>query len=220
MYGHDRTQHAYETLSALRADLATLTDLKGTGRIRRTTGWGPSPDQITAAGARHAAERADTFTQLRSGLAPIGSSPAPADLIVLDTLRDTETDLRDLLAAILDRTAPQIAPAHTTPRRIGQIITLLPKIGAVDDLLDHLLAETGRMHRRVRHALGDTEEIRQLAERCPHCRAKSLRALMDRGVIVCGNAACRCTDDACPCDHPDRPRRHQWAITDLMEPAA
>lgn len=219
-FGHDRTQTAYDHLAALRADLATLTDLRGAGPIRRTTGWGPSPDQITAAGARHTAERADAITQMRAGLAPIGASPAPADLTVLDTLRDVEADLAELLAACLDRVAPSITPARTSPRRIGQLITLLPKIGSVDDLLDHLTTETRRMHRRVKHALGDTEEVRQLAERCPHCGAKSLRALMDRGVVVCGNAACRCQDDQCGCHHPDRPRRHQWTTTELLEPAA
>ena len=90
----------------------------------------------------------------------------------------------------------------------------------MDDLLDHLTAETRRMHGRVRHALGDTEEVRQLSERCPHCNALSLRALMDRGIIVCGNAACRCADTTCGCHHPDRPRRHQWTTTELLEPAA
>lgn len=219
-FGHDRTQHAYELLSALRTDLATLTDLKGAGQIRRRTGWGPSPDQITATGQRHAAERADAFAQMRQGLKPIGASPAPADLTVLDTLRDVEHDLAELLGACLERVAPSITPAHTSPRRIGQLVTLLPKVGAVDDLLDHLLTETRRMHRRVKHALGDTEEVRQLTERCPHCNALSLRALMDRGVIVCGNASCQCDDDQCPCSDPDRPRRHTWTITNLMEPAA
>ena len=218
-FGHDRTTHAAETLTALRADLAHLADLQGAGRIRRRPGWGPSPDQITANGRRHAAERADAIGQLAQGLAPIGASPAPADLTVLDTLRDVQTDLGDLLDAVLDRIAPRTRRSATSARQIGQLITLLTKVGAEDDLLDHVTAETRRMHRRVRHALGDTEEVRQLAERCPHCNALSLRALMDRGVIVCGNASCRCPDHTCRCHHPERPRRHQWGITDLMEPA-
>jgi hypothetical protein len=219
-YGHDRTQHACETLSALRTDLATLTDLRGTGRVRRWAGWGPTPDQIAQAGQRHAAERWDALGQLRQGIKPIGASPAPADLVVLDTLRDVECDLADLLDAVLERVAPRTRPSATSPRRIAQIITLLTKVGADDDLLDHVLAEARRMHRRVKHALGDAEEVRQLAQRCPRCGAKSLRLLVERDVVVCGNAACRCPDPACRCGDPDRPRRHQWTTTELLEPAA
>lgn len=218
-YGHERTAAAAEALSTLRNDLAHLADLQGTGPVRRRAGWGPRPEQIAATGRQHIAERADVFFQLRQGLAPIGASPAPADLVVLDTLRDVSLDLADLLDAVCDRIAPRVRRSTTNPRRIGQLITLLTKVGADDDLLDHVLTETRRMHRAVKHAIGDTEEIRRLTQRCPHCRALSLRALMDRGTIVCTNASCRCGDLLCPC-HNDRPRRHTWAITDLMETAA
>ena len=219
-YGHERTARAAEALSALRADLEHLADLRGAGPVRRLTGWGPSTEQLVAAGQRYVSERAETFHQLRQGLAPIGASPAPADLVVLDTLRMVTTDLADLLDAVCDKVAPRVRRSTTTPRRVGQIINLLTKVGADDDLLDHVTAEARRMHRAVKHALGDTEEVRRLTERCPHCNALSLRALMDRGTVVCGNATCQCADTTCGCHHPDRPRRHQWGITELMEPAA
>lgn len=219
-YGHDRTHHAYEALSALRTDLTRLEDLQGEGPIRRATSWGPTPEQIAQAGRRHLAERADTLHQLSKGLAPIGASPAPADLVVLDTIRDVRIDLGDLQDACLERHAPDLAPAHTSARRIGRIITLLPKIGADEILLDHVLAETRRMRARVRYALGENEEIRQLADRCPHCNARSLRALIDRGLVVCSNTMCRCTDPTCSCHDETDHRRHQWAATDFMEHAA
>ncbi|MCY9786851.1 hypothetical protein KIK06_23490 [Nocardiopsis sp. EMB25] len=210
-YHHERTATTCATLTALRTDLAHLSDLRGAGRIRRWAGWGPSPEQIAQAGARHAAERAETFDQLRQGLAPIGASPAPADLIVLDTLRDVETDLADLLDAVCDRVAPTIRRSATNPRRIAQIITLLTKVGADDDLLGHVLSETRRLHRRVRYALGDTEDVRQLRNRCPICGARSLRELPDRGVVVCANPGCWCDDPACGCHDEHRPRRHEWS---------
>lgn len=218
-YGHERTARAAEALTALRGDLEHLADLRGAGPVRRLTGWGPSTEQLVAAGARHAAERAETFHQLRQGLAPIGASPAPADLVVLDTLRMVTTDLADLLDAVCDRVAPRVRRSTTNPRRIGQLINLLTKVGADDTLLDHVTTEARRMHRAVKHALGDTEEVRRLSERCPHCGSLSLRALMDRGTVVCGNATCQCADTTCGCHHPDRPRRHQWGLTELMEPA-
>lgn len=219
-YGHDRTTVAYEALSALRTDLARLEDLRGEGPIRRATGWGPTPEQIAQAGRRHMEERADTLHQLSKGLAPIGASPAPADLVVLDTIRDVRIDLGDLLDACIDRVAPTTNPAHTSARRIGQLVNLLTKIGAVPDLLDHLLSETQRMRARVRYALGENEEIRQLRVRCPLCGARSLRELTARGLIMCSNTMCRCADPTCPCSDPDRPRRHQWNATDFMEHAA
>ena len=218
-FGHDRTQRACETLTALRADLEHLTDLRGAGRVRRWGGWGPSLEQIAAAGARHTAERTDTLEQMANGIVPIGASPAPADLVVLDTLRMVETDLADLLDAVCDRIAPRTRRSTTNPRRIGQLVSLLTRVGAERDLLDHVLSEAHRMHRAVKHALGDTEEVRQLADRCPHCRARSLRALMDRGLVVCGNVFCRCSDDTCGCQHPDRPRRHTWSATEFLETA-
>jgi hypothetical protein len=158
--------------------------------------------------------------QLRQGIKPIGASPAPADLTVLDTLRDVEADLADLLDAVLERVAPRTRASATSPRRIAQLITLLTKVGADDELLGHVVGEARRMHRRVRHALGDSEEVRQLAQRCPFCGARSLRILVERDLVVCGNAGCRCDDAACRCGDPDRPRRHQWKTTDLMESAA
>lgn len=218
-YGHERTARAAETLTSLRGDLEHLADLRGTGPVRRLTGWGPSTEQLAAAGARHAVERSETFAQLRQGLAPIGASPAPADLVVLDTLRMVTTDLGDLLDAVCDRIAPRVRRSTTAPRRIGQLVNLLTKVGADDDLLGHVTTEARRMHARVRHALGDTEEVRRLSERCPHCNALSLRALMDRGLVVCGNATCRCGDDQCGCHNETRPRRHHWGLTELLEPA-
>jgi hypothetical protein len=207
----DRTDTAYELLTQLRTDLSRLQDLQGIEPMRRGRGWAPSPDRIAAAGKAHLIERAETINQLARGLKPIGASPALIDLVVPSTLKDVTDELGDLQDAVLERHAPDIAPAATAPRRIGRIINLLHKIGTDDVLLDHVLAETRRMLGRVRYALGESEEVRQLATRCPHCGARSLHELPARGVVVCGNAACRCSDPDCRCHDEDRPRRHEWS---------
>ena len=161
----------------------------------------------------HAQERHDALTQLARGLKPLGASPAPGDLTVMQTRRDIDTDIADLEEAVRERVAPQVRGAATTNRRIGNIIKLFPKVGAVDDLMTHVLAEAYRLRARARWALGDSGEVRRLTARCPYCGAKSLRELADRGVVTCSNTACWCDDPACPCDDETAPRRHQWHAT-------
>lgn len=209
-YAHERTNDLYEALSALRDEYANLTTMPWDASIRRAPGWGPSPEQLAAAGQRWKQERAETFAQLRHGLKPIGASPALIDLTIPSVLKDVADDLGDLQDAILERVAPDIRPARTVPLRIGRIINLLGRIGADEPLLEHVTAEVRRMRARIKYARGDTEEVRQLRNRCPICGARSLRELPDRGLVVCSNAACRCDDPTCPC-HDDRPRRHQWS---------
>jgi len=161
----------------------------------------------------HAQERHDALTQLARGLKPLGASPAPGDLTVMQTRRDIDTDIADLEEAVRERVAPQVRGAATTNRRIGNIIKLFPKVGAVDDLMTHVLAEAYRLRARARWALGGFGEVRRLTAWCPYCGAKSLRELADRGVVTCSNTACWCDDPACPCDDETAPRRHQWHAT-------
>lgn len=208
---NDRTNTAYTALSDLRALLADMADT--THPVHRPTGWGPTLEQIAATGRLHALERHDALTQLARGITPIGASPAPGDLTVMQTRRDIDTDIADLEEAVRERVAPQMRGAATTTRRIGTIIKLLPKVGAVDDLMTHVLAEAHRLRAKARWALGDAGEVRKLAARCPHCGARSLRELPDRAVVTCSNTACQCTDNTCPCDDPAAPRRHQWHAT-------
>ncbi|WP_433699085.1 hypothetical protein [Nocardiopsis sp. CA-288880] len=205
---NDRTNQAYAALSDLRALLADMADT--THPIHRPTGWGPTLEQVADAGRLHAAERHDALVQLARGLKPLGASPAPGDLTVMQTRRDIDTDIADLEEAVRERVAPQMRPAATTNRRIGRIISLLPKIGAVDDLMTHVLAEACRLRARARWALGDSGEVRKLTARCPHCGAKSLRELTDRAVVTCSNIACRCMDPTCGCHDATAARHHQW----------
>ncbi|MFE1104126.1 hypothetical protein ACFW4K_26740 [Nocardiopsis alba] len=205
----DRTDQAYTALSDLRSLLADLREV--THPIHRPTGWGPTPDTIAAAGRLHALERNEAMAGLRNGIKPLGASPAPGDITVMQTRHDIDTDIVDLEEAVRERVAPQLRPAATTNRRIGTIIKLLPKIGALEDLLDHVLTEAYRMRAKARWALGDSGEVRKLTARCPHCGAKSLRELADRGVVTCSNVGCRCMDPTCGCHEQDR--RHQWHAT-------
>ncbi|WP_017585496.1 hypothetical protein [Nocardiopsis ganjiahuensis] len=210
-YAHERTTAAYEALSALRDEYANLATMPWDASIRRTPGWGPSPEQLIAAGARWRAERDETFAQLRQGLKPIGASPSPIDLTIPSVLKDIGDEIGDLQDAVLERVAPDIRPARTVPTRIGRIINLLSRIGADDILLDHVTAEVRRMRARIKHARGESEEVRQLRVRCPICGARSLRELPDRGLVVCASAACRCDDTTCSCHDETDHRRHQWA---------
>ena len=209
-YAHERTNDLYEALSALRNEHAGLAAMRWDQPIHRAPGWGPSPEQLTTAGKRWRQERDETFAQLRQGLKPIGASPALIDLTIPSVLKDVSDDLGDLQDAVLERVAPDIRPARTVPTRVGRIINLLGRIGADEPLLEHVTAEVRRMRARIRYARGESEEVRQLRNRCPICGARSLRELPDRGLVVCGNAACRCSDPTCHC-HNDRPRRHQWS---------
>lgn len=215
-YAHERTQRLYEDLSALRDEYANLTTMPWDASIRRAPGWGPSPEQLAAAGQRWKQERAETFAQLRQGLKPIGASPALIDLTIPSVLKDVADELGDLQDAILERVAPDIRPARTVPSRIGRIINLLGRIGADEPLLDHVTAETRRMRARIRYARGESEEVRQLRNRCPICGARSLRELPDRGLVVCASAACRCDDTNCSCHDETDYRRHQWSALERI----
>ncbi|MFJ9555307.1 hypothetical protein ACIRPH_15925 [Nocardiopsis sp. NPDC101807] len=136
---NDRTNQAYAALSDLRSLLADMADT--THPIHQPTGWSPTVEQVADAGRLHAAERHDPLTQLARGLKPLGASPAPGDITVMQTRRDIDLDIADLEDAVRERVAPQMRGAATTNGLIGTIIKLLPKIGTVDDLMTHVLAE-------------------------------------------------------------------------------
>jgi hypothetical protein len=218
-----RADAALRALDALRADLRHLTT--ATGRIHRPTP-APSPDQIAAAGRRHLAERADTIEQMRRGITPIGSSPAPGDLTITSTLARVDRDLAVLVRAVqygLGDTPAPIRPRLTTTgfrlatgpeAHITRLVRLVPRAAAYLEVIDHVLGETRRIHGSVRWALGDAEEVRTLPTRCYICGAKSLRAFPARGIIRCVNASCRCDTDGCGCSDTDRPTRHWWPASD------
>lgn len=166
----------------------------------------------TAALARQAAaaraDRQERVELARRGLAPIGASRTPANLLALDVLRDTEQELAELEDAVCERVAPELRPAASTGARITRLLDLLPKLH--DDLARHVSAETVRMSRRAAWLLGDTTPIHKLDARCPLCDCRSLRVLLDRMVVVCINPACTCHDDLCGCRNESGRTRHQW----------
>lgn len=211
-YADARTAHADAQLEALRIDYARLQDLNGIAPLRRPATWAPSPNQLAATGRRWREERTEVLGQLAHGIKPIGASPALIDLTIPAVLKDVADDIGDLQDAVLERHAPDILPAARVPARVARIISLLPKIGTDEMLLDHVLSETRRMRARIRYALGESEEARQLAARCPVCRARSLHVLPEREMTVCANAACRCDDEMCGCHDEERPARHQWPV--------
>lgn len=204
-------------LDRLAADHQLLLD--ATGHIRRPRGL-PTPERMAAAGEAWAAERADTLQQLAQGLAPLGASPAPAgvDLVRLDTLDAVAAGLDQLERDVIAWVAPSLAPTDTAARRVDTIARLLPKIGSHPDLLGHVRREVRRLHSRVQYALGETDEVRTLAPRCPYCGARSLREIVGRDLVVCVNAGCRCEDDLCGC-REETPTRHQWHARAWRDPA-
>ncbi|MFD0772625.1 hypothetical protein ACFQZ2_01665, partial [Streptomonospora algeriensis] len=128
---------AYEALDALAGRLTELRRRLQAGYRAERTHTSLGPDQLAARGLQHRAERADALSQMAAnprGAAPIGTSPAPLDLTLLDVVRDAELDLVDLEGAVCDRVAPALHPAADTDARIRRIKDLLGKTAQQDDL--------------------------------------------------------------------------------------
>lgn len=187
----------------------------------------PTPAQAAASAALAAQERWDVQLMAMRGLVPVGASPAPLDIPLLDLLRSIRLELAELAAAIADRVAPDLTPPP--PGRVIQRIgDLLPLTARVPDLAEHAHAELRRLDRRAGAALGDVEPLVRIGSvRCPVCACLSLRLLEDRDQALCVNSGCRCPDLLCGC-HDTPPRRHIWHRNDWfalatdqeMEPAA
>ncbi|MDT0305083.1 hypothetical protein [Streptomonospora wellingtoniae] len=208
---------AYEALDALAGRLAELRRRLQAGYRTESTHTTPGPDQLAARGAQHHQERADALAQMAANPhapAPIGTSPAPLDLTLLDTTRDIELDLADLEGAVIDRVAPALTPAAGTQARILRIKDLLGKAAQDADLARHVAAEARRLTQRAAAVLGEHEPpVRLTTIRCPLCDCLSLRLRQDADLVECFNPKCTCVDFLCGCTDVPRRTRHQWPAT-------
>ena len=205
------SQRTYDHLNALRDALQHFDDALLPGTPRRWAERDLTPEQRARLDARAAEEREAKLVNLARGIKALGDGKAPLRLEVLDAAADITMSLSDLEDAICDRLGLTPLASPTTFDRIRRIIDLLDRIDLHEDLADHVHAEARRLRRVASAAIGDVEEIRKLKFRCPICDATSMRAFVERELIICVNEGCVCSDDDCPC-HWDRPRRHRWPV--------
>ncbi|GGS87567.1 hypothetical protein GCM10010156_52580 [Planobispora rosea] len=206
------TDLIYTALNELRDALPYLREALVPGTTRRWAQRDLTPEQQARQDALAIVEREDKIVNLAQGVRALGDGRAPLQIDVLDTAMDIGTATMELEAAVCDRLDLTPLAGATTAGRITRLIRLLDRIALHDTLAEHVHDEAVRLARRAARAIGDTEDVRRLNARCLVCDGKSLRAFMDREVVVCVNESCRCTDEECGC-HSDQPRRHCWSFS-------
>jgi hypothetical protein len=96
---------------------------------------------------------------------------------------------------------------------IDWLAAQLPSISDDPDLLRHVAGEAGRALATARQTAGVNEQVQHIKAPCPICDRRSLAALLDRSVIVCGTNR-RGETPRCECDLVDcgchRGYRHTW----------
>jgi hypothetical protein len=205
----DRT---YEHLAALRDALPHLDEALIPGTPRRWAERDLTPEQAERMNARAVEEREAKMANLARGIKTLGDGKAPLRLDVLDAMADIAAGVAELEAAVCDVLHINTLRAASTAERISRLVGLLDRIEPFEDLADHVHIEAMRLRRRASQAIGDGETVRTLKFRCIVCDAASMRAFVERELIVCVNDSCRCGDDDCPC-HWDRPVRHRWPFS-------
>lgn len=202
----DRT---YEALNALRDRLPLLREEIMPGTPRRWNQFEISPETQARMNELARAERLERASNAARGIKPMGASPAPLNLNVLNTEMETHAGIRDVereVCAWLGMTPmPSLTPAEVVTRIIG----LLGRVESLPDLAEWVMHQVQEMNFRAARALGDVEPLHRISGRCPFCRARSLRALPERGVVACTNPACRCADEGCHCHSG---RCHTWTL--------
>jgi hypothetical protein len=161
------------------------------------------------------AERDERAGLAARGLKVSGESPAPLVLSVLDSERHILTMIKRLeVQACVWLGLTPLASADVGDR-IARLIGLLGRLSAHQPWIEHVAAEAGRLARRVRRAIGDVEPMTRFTARCPLCRARSLRALPERELVICVNGGCAeaCVLAVCVCASAGR---HIWPYGDAV----
>lgn len=210
---------AYSELAAIRGQLPLFEDAMMPGTPRRWSERDLPPAEIARQAAEVREDRINRIENSAKGLKPTGNSKAPLNIGVLDAQVDVLDSVKELEEAVCERLGltalagrnDGVYAVHLAVSRITRIIGLLDRIVTDRDLSEHVLAESARMSKKSRRALGDDEPVHKIKARCPICDALSLRAFPDREVIVCVNTRCLCDEEACSC-HWERPARHRWVF--------
>ncbi|MEU8055697.1 hypothetical protein [Microbispora bryophytorum] len=207
----------YSDLAAIRSGVPLFEDAMVPGTPRRWVERDLSPAELARQAAEVREDRINRIENSAKGLKPTGNSKAPLNVGVLDAKVDVFDSVKELEEAVCDRLGLTPLVGHndgvyairSAEDRISRIIGLLDRIVADEDLAEHVRAESARLSRRTRQALGEDEPVYKIKARCPVCDSLSLRAFPDREIVVCVNSRCACDDDTCPC-HAARPVRHRW----------
>ncbi|WP_067967495.1 hypothetical protein [Nocardiopsis trehalosi] len=149
-----------------------------------------SPEQAADRAAAIRADRWGIKVMATLGRTPLGASPAPLDVGLLDLLGALDTDLGELEAAVRDAVAPDVRPAPPADR-CAALLRLLPLVAARDEvLLAHVAREATRLARTAGRATGEAEAVERVPGRCPSCDAPSLLLRTATDLISCTNPAC------------------------------
>lgn len=208
------SDRAYAALCELRDRLPDLAEAKVPGSRRRWSQPEMSPEALALMDERARAERAERADLAARGIKALGEGQAPLVLSVLDSERHIHASIGRLEIQVCEWLGLTPLASATPAARITRLVGLLGRLDRVPYYIEHVGDEAGRLARRARRALGESETIAPFAGRCPVCSARSLRALVERGLIVCTNAGCRCGVELCPCD---RGRWHAWGYATMAE---
>lgn len=158
-------------------------------------------------------EREERVDLAARGIKVSGESKAPLVLSVLDSERYILTMVKRLEAQCCLWLGLTPFPGVEAVVRIGRVIGLLGRLEVHQPWISHVADESGRLARRAARAMGDVEPITKFTARCPICRARSLRALPERELVVCVNGGCveACAVPACACLSAGR---HVWGYGD------
>ncbi|MGI5293295.1 hypothetical protein ACQEVF_59660 [Nonomuraea polychroma] len=159
------------------------------------------------------AERAERVDLAARGIKVSGDGKAPLVLSVLDSERHILTMIKRLEVQACYWLGLTALEGAEPAQRIGRLIGLLGRLDVHEPWIEYVAAESGRLARRAARAMGDVEPITRFTARCPLCRARSLRALPERELVVCANGGCveACAMPSCVCLSAGR---HIWRYGD------
>jgi hypothetical protein len=221
---HPNTLGALAALHSLAEAWPWLADMLEPGtpiRTRRVLGPAARAQLIR----RAQAERVDLVETQRQGLAPVGATPAPLRVAVLNAQAvavGAVVDAAWVVSSALRRQpmlAFTIAGSGYQERFRAAVEYLRVTLRLIDpDLAGAIGVELDRADRQARAACGIAPDRRRFGDvACPACGRRSLviRTLgTDSAAVECDRGDCRCRGVDCLCRQPARSRncgaRHMW----------
>lgn len=204
---------AYVALSDLRERLPHLHAALVPGTPRRSSGAGIGARMRSRLDELVRAERAERVDLAARGIKVSGDGRTPLVLSVLDTERHILTSITRLEAQSCEWLGLTPLASVDPARRIGRVIGMLTALDRHQPWIEYVAAEAGRLSRRTARAMGEVEPITRFSSRCPICRARSLRALPERELVVCANGGCIAVCLRSACVHLTA-GRHVWSFWD------
>jgi len=191
-----------QNLAELAARLSHFPEARIPGTPRRWAQRTPTAAEVERRAALARAERADRALNLMLGISALGAAPAPVRLDVVDADLHIAAALAEIESAVCEWLEITPLGGASSADRVERLDGLADRIVEFDELARWVESETYRLARLAARVLGDVEEIRQIDARCPRCASKSLKAFLEREVVVCINP--ECIDET--------GRRHVWPL--------